>query len=71
LNKLLKFDRKLAIVDLLDAIWHRVMENRASRLAEALAITAKGAKYTPFVAAHVNKGRKWAQSNKVGNLFLL
>jgi len=34
LNKLLKFDRELAIVELLD-VWHRVIENRASRLAEA------------------------------------
>ena len=65
LNKLLKFDRELAIVDLLDAIWYRVMEYRAFRLAEALAMTAKGAQYTPFVAAHVNEGRKWAQSNRV------
>lgn len=36
-NKLLREDRSLSITDLLDAIWHRVMEARASSLLLAYA----------------------------------
>jgi hypothetical protein len=34
-NKILREDRTLSITELLDAIWHRVMAERASRLKEA------------------------------------
>jgi hypothetical protein len=34
-NKLLREDRSLSITELLDAIWHRVMEARAESLQKA------------------------------------
>jgi transposase-like protein len=41
-NKLLREDRSLSITDLLDAIWHRVMEARASSLKAAQEQLAAG-----------------------------
>ena len=35
-NKTLKLERELPIVELLDSIWHRVMQHRANRLAAAI-----------------------------------
>jgi hypothetical protein len=42
LNKTLKLDRELNIVELLDNIWHRAMEQRSTRLAEAQESIATG-----------------------------
>ena len=35
LNKSLKLDRELNVIDLLNNIWYRVIEQRSERLAEA------------------------------------
>lgn len=69
LNNTLKLDRELNIIDLLDNIWHRVMEQRSERLAEAQKCIEAGAQYTPFVTTVVQEGRKWAQSNRVSCSF--
>ena len=65
LNQVLRFDRELPIMELLDSIWHRVMEKRADRLAAALLAAEEGRLTTPFVEGKLMEGRKWAQSNSV------
>jgi hypothetical protein len=65
LNQVLRFDRELPILELLDSIWHRVMEKRADRLAAALKAIEEGRDTTPFVEGKIVEGRKWAQSNHV------
>ena len=64
-NGVLKLDRELPIVPLLDAIWHRVMEKRADRLCAATALLEAGREMTPFVEGVVSQGRRWAQGNRV------
>jgi hypothetical protein len=63
LNKTLLSDRELPIVELLDAIWHRVMAARGERLAAANKLLAAGHNTTPFVDGVVSEGRGWAQGN--------
>lgn len=63
INRLLKSDRELTIVDLLNAIWHRVMDKRSDRLRRATEDAAGGMVYTSYAMAM--EGRKWAQSNAV------
>src|ERR1700722_13997441 len=41
-NKTLKLERELPIVELLDSIWHQVMQHRANRLAAAIKEEAAG-----------------------------
>jgi hypothetical protein len=53
-NGVLKLDRELPIVPLLDAIWHRVMEKRADRLCAATALLEAGREMTPFVKGVVS-----------------
>lgn len=64
-NAVLKLDRELPIIVLLDAIWHRVMEKRAGRLAAATALIAEGRTMTPFVEGVIIKGREKAQGNSL------
>jgi hypothetical protein len=64
-NKLLREDRSLSIIDLLDAIWHRVMEARASSLKAAQEQLAAGLRWTSFCQTKLEYSRKWAQSNHV------
>jgi hypothetical protein len=70
-NKILREDRTLSITELLDAIWHRVMTNRASRLQEAQNQAKNGLKWTSYCQTKLVYGRKWAQSNKVSLLLKL
>ena len=64
-NSVLKLDRELPIVALLDSIWHRVMEKRAERLASAQALLAAGRVMTPAVEVVIAEGRQWAQGNRL------
>jgi hypothetical protein len=64
-NKALIKDRELPILQLLDAIWHRVMDERATRLATATKAIINGFSYTPFCAGLVTESRKWARTNRV------
>jgi len=65
LNQVIKLDRELAIIKLLDALWHRVMAKRAERLATALKALGEGRLMTPFVEGKLTKGRLWARQNTV------
>lgn len=53
LNKALVEDRELLILQLLDALWHRVMDKRAFRLTTATKAISEGFTYTPFCASLV------------------
>src|SRR5436190_1335518 len=64
-NKLLREDRCLSITELLDAIWHRVMEARASSKLEAQKQLAEGLRWTSFCQTTLTYSRKWARSNHV------
>jgi hypothetical protein len=64
-NKVLKEDRELPIIALLDALWHRVMDQAAERHADATALLTRGKQFTPFCAKLVNERRKLAQSYTV------
>ena len=65
LNQVLRIDRELPIVELLDAIWHRVMEKRGQRLLAATSAISEGRSTTPFVDARIEEGRELARSNRV------
>ncbi|ELR04437.1 hypothetical protein GMDG_01513 [Pseudogymnoascus destructans 20631-21] len=65
LNQVLRIDRELPIVELLDAIWHRVMEKRGQRLLAATSAITEGRLTTPFVDARIEEGRELARSNRV------
>jgi hypothetical protein len=64
-NKLLREDRSLSITDLLDAIWHRVMEARACSLKAAQDQLSTGLRWTSFCQTKLEYSRKWARSNHV------
>jgi transposase-like protein len=64
-NKLLREDRNLSITDLLNAIWHRVMEARASSLKAAQEQLDAGLRWTSFCQTKLEYSRKWARSNHV------
>ena len=63
-NKILCEDRSLSIIELLDAIWHRVMTDRASRLREAQKQTQDGLVWTSYCRTKLEYGRCWAHSNR-------
>ena len=69
-NRTLKLDRELPIVELLDAIWHRVMEHRADRLAAAIKQEKDGMLWTSYCAGIIQEGKRWAGGNKVSQIFL-
>lgn len=64
MNNTLKLDRELSILDLLDSIWHRVIEERYNHHQQAVN-QPEGTLYTPFCAGLVNEGRAWARGNTV------
>jgi transposase-like protein len=64
-NKTLKLERELPIVELLDSIWHRVMQHRANRLAAAIKEEAAGSTWSSWAAGILLEGRKWAGGNRV------
>jgi hypothetical protein len=64
-NKLLREDRNLSVTDLLNAIWHRVIEARASSLKAAQEQLAAGLRWTSFCQTKLEYLRKWARSNHV------
>ena len=45
-NKTLKLQQELPIVELLNSIWHQVMQHRADRLAAAIKEEAAGSTWT-------------------------
>jgi hypothetical protein len=65
LNQVLRFDRELPIVELLNALWHRVMEKRSSRLQAATKALSDGAVTTPWVDSRLEEARQWAGTNSV------
>jgi hypothetical protein len=65
LNQVLRFDRDLLITELLDAIWHRVMEKRSVRLQAATLALKEGCLSTPWVDKQLEIARQWAGSNSV------
>lgn len=70
-NKILREDRSLSITELLDAIWHRVMADRASRLQEAQKQVGDGLTWTSYCQTKLEYGRRWAHSNRVSLVLLL
>ena len=68
-NAILKDDRTLSITDLLDAIWHQVMAERASWLTEANKQLQMNRKFTAACQTKIEYSCKWMGSNTVG-LFL-
>ena len=65
LNQVLRFDRELPVVEMLDNLWHRVMEKRAQRLLTASKALAEGSLTTPWVEGKVEEARTWALRNIV------
>jgi transposase-like protein len=70
-NKTLKLDRELPMIELLDSIWHRVMQHRAERLATAIKEEAAGSAWSSWAGGILLEGRKWAGGNRVSLLLLL
>ena len=64
-NKTLKLDRELPITTLLDSIWHRVMQHRATRLAAAIKEEAAGSTWSSWAGGIIVEGRKWSGGNSV------
>jgi transposase-like protein len=64
-NAILKEDRTLSIIDLLNAIWHRVMADRVSHLEEARKQARMNKKFTPYCQTKLEYARKWMGSNIV------
>jgi transposase-like protein len=64
-NKTLKVERELPIVELLNSIWHRVMQHRANRLTAAIKEEAAGSTWSSWAAGILLEGRKWAGGNHV------
>jgi len=61
-NNSLKLDRELSIVDLLNAIWHRVMKQRFERY-QAACNSGPGVLYTKFCTKELGESRIWARQN--------
>lgn len=69
-NNVLKADRELAVIELLDAIWHRVANLRVEQEKAAEAEIEKGVVSTAYTMTAIKEGCKWAQSNTVCLLLL-
>ena len=61
-NSTLKLDRELSIVELLNAIWHKVMSQRFDRYQEAIG-TGPAILYTKFCTQLLGESRVWARQN--------
>ena len=62
MNKVFKETRELPILELLDTIWHYVMNHRFQRLNKALTCETL---HTPWCYEHLLNARKWAHANVV------
>lgn len=62
-NFILKADRELPVLGLLDQIWHRNMQSRSDRLRKAERLLNKGRVYTPLLEGLIRAGRNYVQSN--------
>lgn len=69
MNNVLRFDRELPTVDLLDTIWNRTMVLRSDRREAArtwlIVDGTKQLQYTPWAHRLVDAAVKWARSNTV------
>ena len=63
MNGALKEHRTRPILDLLDAIWHKVMSTCADRFALAQSLVAKAATKTPYLTGLLREQDKWSQQN--------
>ena len=57
-NKTLKLDQELPILELLDTIWHRVMQYRADRLTIAIKEKTAGSTWSSWAGGILLEGRK-------------
>lgn len=64
-NLILNCDRELAVTELLDAIWHRVMAQRSAHSANAIKQAGEGVLYTVGCTPEIEKSRKWARYSTV------
>lgn len=61
-NSLLKLDRELSIVELLNSIWHKLMGQRFDRY-QAASSPGEGVAYTKFCTMALGESRIWARQN--------
>lgn len=64
-NKLFTNERELAVVRLLDEIWHKIMVQRMDRLEAANQAAAKKEQWTSVVTAALNESKKWTHTNHI------
>ena len=67
-NSVLKADQELAVLELLDAIWHRVANLQVEQEKAAEEEIGKGMVSTTYTMKAIMEARKWAQSNQVSLL---
>lgn len=60
-NLMLNCDRELAVTELLDAIWHRVMAQRSAHSANATKQAGEGVLYTAGCTPEIEESREWAR----------
>ena len=65
MNQVIKLDQELAIIELLDALWHCVMAKWAEHLAATLTALSEGQVMTPFIEGKLTEGRFWAHQNTI------
>lgn len=64
-NHMLNCDGELAVSELLDASWHRVMAERAAHLANKIKQAGEGVLYTADCILEIEESRNWAQYSTV------
>lgn len=65
MNNLLKDERELSILDLLNEIWHLTMSQRFKRHEIACILLEKNQVYTDFCLQQLRNSERWAQKNTV------
>lgn len=65
MNKVLKSERELSILDLLNELWHLTMKYRFDRLTLANNLLSKNQKITDFALKKLAESQKWAAKNIV------
>lgn len=65
LNSLFLEEREMPIVDMLDTIWHRVMDRRFERLRATEVLIASGQHYSPSVLKVLATSEVYAARNNV------
>ena len=68
---MLKEERELPILRLLDEIWYHIMNDRAKKLTAAKKAEADGIRWTSIVTAEFNESKRWARTNTVYTSFIL